>query len=183
MSTMEIVEPTKVCTLCGERPLSAFGKDKTKKDGYKARCRDCRNRTKHQTPAKVITLVTPKPVPKPKPVKMLNCSNCGPLPFTEFHSDKTKKTGYHTRCKNCRNKVSQAYRVVRTEARKALKGIKDAGMMQVPIPTPYDEALIAAKDALAGQFPTAYAKFVHSELLKRELVTPSIQSRHGWASL
>lgn len=37
---------TKVCTKCGKRkPLSAFAKDCTKKDGLKSQCKECMNAT------------------------------------------------------------------------------------------------------------------------------------------
>lgn len=43
---------TKVCTKCGKRkPLSAFAKDCTKKDGVKSQCKECTNATAREARA------------------------------------------------------------------------------------------------------------------------------------
>lgn len=142
----------------------------------KTRCKDCRRLTEHdKRSATVIPFIQPEPEPElelqPEP-EMRVCSQCGPKPLSSFHHDKSKPDGYHTRCKDCRNAVSVRYRQKREER-----------MHKVPVPTPHDEAIATAKDLLCEQFPTAYAKFVHSELLKRELVTATPQARHGWGTL
>lgn len=165
-------EETRVCTRCGPQPISAFGKDITKPNGLKTRCKACRRVTENDKPVAEVVLLVPEAEVKEVEIEMRICSQCGPQPASAFHRDSSKKDGYHTRCKSCRNQVAQNYRQVRS-----------GRFHRVPVPTPHEEAVVAAKEQLCELFPTAYAKLVHSELLKRELVNTTPQPRYGWKSL
>lgn len=174
--TVLMPETTRICTRCGPRPISEFGKDSTKPGGLKTRCKTCRRVTEKDKVKRTVVALVPEFIPEPElepeVIQMRVCSQCGPQPLSLFHRDSTKAAGYHTRCKNCRNIVAQNYR--RTRVKRTHR---------VPVPTLHDEALVAAKEQLCELFPTAYAKLVHSELLKRELAESTPQPRYGWKQL
>ena len=83
----------KTCSTCKELlDLSEFSKNKSKKDGYKSRCKTCTKRIE-QEHVKNTSLLTEK-----------SCGTCKIVkPADEFHKNAGRRGGLDERCKSCRN--------------------------------------------------------------------------------
>ena len=84
------VKGFKICSECGRiKPLSDFNRAGR---GHRANCKECH--AKQQ--AKSRQNMTHFAIEKKK------CSHCGEVKSVqEFYKDKTKKSGYHSWCKQC----------------------------------------------------------------------------------
>src|SRR5690348_4152234 len=82
---------SKVCTICSqEKSIEAFSVDKSKKDGYRAQCRECK---------RTQALARNQSVP-PSPTKV--CSRCHlEKPLDQFHKASDGKGGRVSACKEC----------------------------------------------------------------------------------
>ena len=103
--------PGKRCTgPCGQvKPLAAFGRDASKRDGLRPRCRDCR---------RVPDLARRRP-PVPSGFKWCTGPVCGGRvrPQTGFNQNASKADGRDDWCRDCQTAASRA---VRAAARAAV---------------------------------------------------------------
>lgn len=92
----------KLCTKCGiEKPLSGYTKDRSKKDGYRTECTDCKRKAKatSYTINKARLLTDPKLTPDTKV-----CHKCGlPKAKVEFRRNYSSPDGLYAHCKECSN--------------------------------------------------------------------------------
>ena len=97
---------TKICTdkNCGfqnkPQSLENFNKDKSKSDGYSWRCKKCHKLYLDQYKNKqmIYNNVELKTCCDPQ------CINPGPKSISNFYKQKTNKSGYRARCKECINR-------------------------------------------------------------------------------
>lgn len=94
---------TKICIRCGiEKPFSAFYKDNQSDSGIRSACKDCledaRSLKRHGRVRKPRHF-------NPNPHERKFCPVChAEKELKEFPRDRTKKSGYASRCKICANK-------------------------------------------------------------------------------
>jgi len=87
----------KRCKHCGQlKPVIAFYKDKTSKDGYQRWCKDClvaynKINRKGEKQSEVLT--------------KKECTHCHEVKnITEFNKDNSRATGYQSWCRECKRK-------------------------------------------------------------------------------
>ena len=102
----------KTCSKCGKfKPLWAFSKDKSIKDGFRTSCKVCDAKIQHNIRLKMVYVTPPD---------YKQCSDCGRIkPISDFGKDKTKKDGHRSYCKECLNIRSVRYKKAKTSFRKS----------------------------------------------------------------
>ena len=100
---------SKVCKKCNQnKPLTEYGKDKTKSNGLQYICRSCkciankhyRNKNKQNNANKIYN---------DNDIK--TCSHCKQIKsITDFNKDKTKSDGLEYICKSCECIIRNNYR-------------------------------------------------------------------------
>jgi len=95
---------TKICTKCKvEKPIEAFYRRKSFKDGREYECKPCLLQRKQAWRNKQLLLFEIKEEPKAK-----TCNECKiEKPIEEFYKNKYKKDGRKTRCAACCNKYNE----------------------------------------------------------------------------
>lgn len=96
----KIIVTEKRCTKCGEvKPVSEFHKNYISPDGYHPTCKICK---------KQIDVKRIENKPKIESIEK-KCSTCNKtLHISSFYKDKTTKTGYGSRCKECSKKYAKS---------------------------------------------------------------------------
>ena len=97
---------SKKCSKCDiVKDFREFYKDKSRKDGYRNRCKICHSESKKVKDSKVE--YKPKPKVQEKVVvvecnECYKCTKCNILKkLNEFHKEKNKKNGCRSACKEC----------------------------------------------------------------------------------
>ncbi|MFI9153359.1 endonuclease VII domain-containing protein [Streptomyces sp. NPDC053367] len=97
--------PEKRCTGCKKSlPLTAFARDKNRRDGLQVRCRECvaqYSAAHYRRRREAIGKPAREKVDVPPGHKL--CRTCGEVkPLSEWHRNATASDGLSTRCKACR---------------------------------------------------------------------------------
>lgn len=98
----------KQCGRCmAIKPLSAFSRDRTRRDGLARRCKQCySDYNKYGQATRKKRVVRPTP---PEGYKW--CTTCGEAkPFASFSANRSKKGGSNGRCKKCKSTSDHRYR-------------------------------------------------------------------------
>ena len=99
----------KVCNICHKTlPISAFGVNKTAKDGLMPCCKECKASEQKKYRGRMKTATTIKKSPGRPPKKVAEspetkyCPKCGrDLPRSAFHPKLDAKSGLQSYCKEC----------------------------------------------------------------------------------
>lgn len=98
----------KACPGCYKlKPVSAFGKNKTKADGLQFYCKDCRRRRR-----KGSVLLEEKPKEENIKKEPKECFECGGTKQADEFYPSDYERGYY-RCKECRNKSIRRKKIER----------------------------------------------------------------------
>ena len=99
---------SKKCSKCKQiKPVSEFGKDSARKDGFCPQCKICRNRQaaeyrKRQASKEKIIITTGL---------YKKCTKCGGIkPVSEFYKRSCSKDGFSLKCKICLDRQAAEYR-------------------------------------------------------------------------
>jgi hypothetical protein len=134
---------SKKCTKCGrELPLAAFARDKNRRDGLQAHCRECvaeysaaHYRRRREGMGKPVR----DKVEVPAGHKL--CRVCGEVkPHSEWHRNATASDGLSTRCKACRAAEGRAHHLKRnyglTEAERDAMVASQYGLCAICLAAP-----------------------------------------------
>ncbi|WP_153544463.1 endonuclease VII domain-containing protein [Streptomyces sp. RB17] len=107
---------TKQCTKCGrELPPAAFARDRNRRDGLQAYCRECvaeYSAAHYRRRQEAIGKSVREKADVPDGHKL--CRMCGEVkPHSEWHRNATASDGLSTRCKACRSVEGRAHHLKR----------------------------------------------------------------------
>lgn len=111
---------TKECCTCKEvKPISEYGLDKQKKDGYRPQCKACKRASananrpdwKPRTPEQNRRYAATRSAIQHAPVETQVCRVCQiEKPAADFHRHAVAKNGLRHKCKSCVAKQIRAYK-------------------------------------------------------------------------
>lgn len=103
------MEEMQTCTMCGKTlPLSEFHVDRSRKSGVQCYCKKCKSeRAKNRIAGRRATIEEIRKMAQADG-KTKMCTVCGRwLPLAYFHKQSTGKYGYHSKCRECYNKIKR----------------------------------------------------------------------------
>jgi 5-methylcytosine-specific restriction endonuclease McrA len=106
----------KRCTKCDEiKPVSAFSKQKSRKDGHQIYCKVCHKQYSTTYIKANEDHILQRNLPEQK-----RCTKCGEVkPLDEFALRKGQKDGRRNECKACKSQIDKAYRTTNADAKRA----------------------------------------------------------------
>ena len=104
MSEVKIKITTKICSKCGvEKPISAFYKNKSRKQGVHSACIDCYKLKNRQKPFGRFWKTVDRKLLHDQGLQ--RCNKCGEIKsLFKFNADSSEKTGLRRICTNCISK-------------------------------------------------------------------------------